>query len=415
MKRPPFDDSPKAMEAAAVAIARTKMAGGPRAPFFKRRYLDAAFNGSLFFWDTAMIAAWAKYYSKDLPILGALDNFYKVQDTDGFICRQYHPDGQAAFVKTHPISVAPPILTWAEWECFGQTQDRRRLQRVYPALVRFHRFMEKTYRGDEGLYWSDAHGSGMDNLPRAPHGWKDDGKGVKLNIKRCHPSVRKWLASVAAAPDMNDTLCWNRQGRSVDLSAQTALDASHLGAVAETLGLAAEAEAWRRERDNINEAINRHCWSAKASFYFDLGYGRRITRRHIGMFWTLWSGAAADTAQRRAMIRALKDPARFGRPVPVPSLAADEPEYSAWGSYWQGGVWPPTSYMVLRGLQAQGEDAFARKLAHRFYRAVQIVYRHTGTFWENYAPEFPAYGLPSRPDFCGWTGLVPVAIRREFL
>ena len=57
----------------------------------------------------------------------------------------------------------------------------------------------------------------------------------------------------------------------------------------------------------------------------------------------------------------------------------------------------------------------ANKLARQYYWAVAEVYKETGTFWENYAPDFIDRGNDSRPDFCGWTGIVPVAIYREFI
>jgi hypothetical protein len=413
--KPVSPSAARELEQAAVRIARSKMAGGRQALFFKKKYLDAAFNGGLFLWDTCMIAAWAKYYVKDLPIITALDNFYRMQDKDGFMCREYLPDGRVAWDKAHPIAVAPPILAWAEVELFTKTHNRRRLQKVYPALARFHRYMENTYRGDDGLYWSDAHGSGMDNIPRMPRGWSDDGHGVRLNFNRCHPSVRPWIRGVAVAPHLRGTLAWNRQGRSVDLTAQMALDAAHLSWMADVLGLENDAHRWEKEKHDINARINTYCWSSKESFYFDLAYGKKIIRRHIGMFWTLWSGAAEMRKQQKALIKALLDPSRFGRPVPVPSMAADEPEYCRWGDYWRGGVWPPTTYMILRGLRVCGEDDVARKLARQFYDVVASVHSATGTFWENYAPEFPSYGIPARPDFCGWTGLVPVSIYREYL
>ncbi|MEX2606568.1 MAG: trehalase family glycosidase, partial [Kiritimatiellia bacterium] len=100
---------------------------------------------------------------------------------------------------------------------------------------------------------------------------------------------------------------------------------------------------------------------------------------------------------------------------PVPSLPLDDPEYKPWGAYWRGGVWPPTNYMVLCGLRKQGREDLARELAGRMFAVVETVFQQTGTFWENVAPEFPAYGNPSRPDFCGWSALIPIAVSREFL
>jgi hypothetical protein len=408
------NDLTRKADAALLAIARRKITGGPDAPFFKAPYLDAAFNGDIFLWDTCMIAAWAKYFP-ELPITQALDNFYSVQRPDGFICRQYAPDGSASFDSGHPISVNPPLLTWAEWELHGHGVDPSRLQRVYPALTRFHRFLEKTYRCEDGLFFSDSHGSGMDNLTRSPRGWTPDDQGIRLREAHCHKSLGGFFSNFLYREELAHAAFWNRQGRSVDFSAQMAFDAHHLSLVANALALPKEADAWQREADTINAAINTHCWDPATGFYSDLGYGKKIPREHIGMFWTLWSGAASDKTTTTALVHALKDPKRFGRPVPVPSLSASDPDYSPWGNYWRGGVWPPTCYMVLRGLAHAGLREEAVPIAQKLVTAVDHVFELTGTFWENYAPEFPCYGNPALPDFCGWTPLIPVAIRREFL
>jgi neutral trehalase len=71
--------------------------------------------------------------------------------------------------------------------------------------------------------------------------------------------------------------------------------------------------------------------------------------------------------------------------------------------------------MVIRGLLHYRQEATARDLARRYYTAVAEVYKKTGTFWENYAPDTFDKGNNSRPDFCGWTGIVPITIQREFI
>ena len=408
------DEHPRDMESTILSIARRKIGGGPQAPFFKTPYLDAAFNGDIFFWDTCFIAGWAKYYP-ELPITQALDNFYQVQRSDGHIGRQYAPDGQEVWDSRHPISMNPPLLAWAELELHLHGFDQGRLAKNYGALCRFHKYLESMFRNDDGLFHSDSHGSGMDNLLRSPRGWKPDEKGIPLDASRCHPQVQSFINDYLYREDLNHAVLWNRQGRSVDFSAQMAFDARNLADIANKLGFLDEETQWRREADGINEAINKHCWTPATGFYNDLGYGRQIDREHIGMFWTLWSGAAQESSIVNPLVSALEDPSRFGRPFPVPSLSASDPDYRPWGDYWRGGVWAPTSYMVLRGLaQAQKMDC-ATRLARKMVDCVDEVFANTGTLWENYAPEFLAYGNPARPDFCGWTPLIPISVVKEFL
>src|SRR5690606_5396089 len=83
------------------------------------------------------------------------------------------------------------------------------------------------------------------------------------------------------------------------------------------------------------------------------------------------------------------------------------------GDYWRGGVWPPTNYMVLKGLRLRGQRKLAHQIARNHLENVSAVFQHTDTLWENYAPEHQAPGEPSKPGFVGWTGLTPIAILLE--
>jgi glycogen debranching enzyme len=99
----------------------------------------------------------------------------------------------------------------------------------------------------------------------------------------------------------------------------------------------------------------------------------------------------------------------------VPSLSADHPEYDPDGGYWLGGVWPPTEYMVLRGLDRAGYNDLAHEISREDLDYVVKVYQETGTLWENYAPERPAQGNKAKGDFVGWSGLAPIAGLMEYV
>jgi len=193
-----------------------------------------------------------------------------------------------------------------------------------------------------------------------------------------------------------------------------ALMSLNLSEIARELGLVNDTEGYVEKHREIKEAINKYCWSDTHGFYFDLGYGKHITRFHIGMYWALLAQVVPPERMDR-FVSHLNDPKKFKREVMVPTLAADEPEYSSTGDYWLGAVWAPTTYMVIRGLSASGKLDMAREVARNFYGAVAAVFRKTETFWENYSPDSLAPGNPSKPHFCGWTAIVPIAIYREYI
>jgi hypothetical protein len=391
----------------ALQIARKNIRGGASEPFFRRPFIDAAFSSNIFLWDSCFLAGWAKYHLDEFPIRQSLDNFYALQEKDGFICREYCEDGKPTWPKNHPISVNPPLLSWAELELYSKEQETERLKRVYPALKKNYHFLFRMFRKEDGLFFHDSLGSGMDNIDRFPYDWDRTDPGIRI----CGNDPR--FDGLAEGLNRNRAI-WNIQGRAVDFSCQNALNALCLKKIAEIIGEKKDIAGFDNDHKTIASALNEWCWDPEKAFFFDLGYGEQIPRFHIGMYWALLAQVVSPQ-NIESFVAHLEDPRKFGRPTPFPSLSADDPNYKGWGDYWNGGVWAPTSYMVLLGLREAGKHQLAQRLAERLYAAVETVFKATGTFWENYAPEMASYGRPAKPEFCGWTALVPIAVYREFL
>ena len=403
----------------AIEIARRKINGGPDHPVLTRPYLDAAFFGRLFYWDTCFIASWAKYHIDELPIEQSLDNFYMLQHDDGFICREYSADGVACWPKTHPVSTNPPLLAFAELELFSQSGDLDRLARVYPHLTREFAFRTDHFQLSDGLFFCDGFGSGMDNVPRFPDGWSDDGAGIALTWEPGLGASDKVFTDISA----NLGTRWNTQGRMIDINCQMVLFAKSLATIARLLGdadLERDAAGFDAFASEMSTRINQTMWNEEHGFYIDLAYGSQLERFHIGAYWALLSGVLPPEKADR-LVAHLTDPAMFGTPVSVPSMPRREPLYDTDGEYWRGGIWPPATYMVLRGLREYGYETEARRIAESIYACVAAVFETDDTFYEFYKPESHERGYVKDfdhfavEDFCGWTALVPIAIYREFL
>ena len=337
----------------ALAIARKKIA---ECEEFRRSHPETAAKilprlatgggfGGLFVWDTAFCVLWAKYDADELPVTTSLDNFYRLQRDDGFICREFQADGTPCWGSEHPMSWNPPILAWAEWELFQSgVTDAGRLKKVYPALKKNHEFCRKTYRRPDGLYFSDALGGGMDNLPRLPIGKPYDlDAGIRFKQEYACEGFQDWAKSLEDIPLYN----WNKQMGWIDTSSQMALNALNLSKIAEAIGETADAAAFRQEHAALAEAINDKCYDPERSFYFDYYDGEVIPRYHIGALWTLIA-EVVPPERLPGVLAVINDPAKFNRPVPFPCLAADEPEYDPENGYWLGSSWPCTTYMALR-------------------------------------------------------------------
>jgi hypothetical protein len=367
---------------------------------FEAYYMDEGFNELIYQWDICFITSFAVYGRSLFPVMPSLDNFYKKQRADGYIQRVYwETNGEMASEPTfdEPM-VNPPLFAWVEWRYFSISGDDSRFIKVLPFLTKYYEWTEKNCRSEKGkgLFYTTGLGSGMDNTPR-----QNVGKAA-------------WI----------------------DYSSQQALAALYISKIASALEDSVLQKLYMQKYSELKTSINRHLWNDTAKFYFDLTeYDSLSATMHIGAYWTLISKVCSDE-HFPYMISHLLDTAKFWRPHLVPTLAANQPEYDPHGHYWRGGVWAPTNYMLIKGVETYNEYSLADEIAYNHLNNISEIYfnfkpqtekisfdeRYDDdykTLWECYSPEFrePATRWDktfySRQDFVGWTGLPPIALLIE--
>lgn len=351
---------------------------------FVAPYLDTAFNGHLFMWDSAFAMQFGQYGERAFHFQGTLDNLYAKQHPDGYICREIdEADGADVFERHDPSSTGPNVLPWAEWAYFQRFGDRQRLARVFPVLLAYTQWM-RTYRTWlDGTYWTSGWGCGMDNMPRME-------QGMGYDPAFSHGRMR-WIDATLHAILSADILCQ----------------------AARVLGRENSVTGLREDAALLREQVNQTMWDDASAFYYDRYSAGQLSKvRHIGAYWALLAGVVPPDRLER-FIAHLDDPAEFNRPHRIPTLSHAHAEYSPEGAYWRGAVWAPTNYMVLKGLRASGYGSLAHLIACNHLENVVKVYEDTGTLWENYAPESAQPGIPAKPDFVGWTGLPGIAVLFE--
>lgn len=351
---------------------------------FPANVSDTAFNGCIFMWDSVFVLFFGRYGRRAHDFQRTLDTFYSKQHPDGFICREIRiSNGGDLWHRFDPASTGPNILAWSEWEHFLETEDRARLERVFPPLLAFHRWMMNYRTWPNGLYWTSGYGCGMDNQPRFR-----ETPGVMHEFSHGH-------------------LAW------VDATFQQVLNAKLLLKMADVLGRRSDARFAEEELVRVEPLAHRALWDEHTGFYYDLlPDGTLSGVKTIASFWALLAGGMAPQRQNR-LVAHLRNPAEFHRPHVVPSLSFDHPDYDPEGGYWIGSVWPSTNYMILRGLRNSGCHALAHEIGLNHVTNVTKVFEETGTLHENYAPETAAPGNHSLPNVVGWGGLGPVAVLFE--
>ncbi len=351
---------------------------------FVSNFIDSAFNDCLFMWDSSFITLFARYANQVFPFQKTLDNFYAMQHKDGFICRTiYEKNGKDRFGRFDPSATGPNILALSEWLYFENMGDVERLRDVYAPLRAFHIWLRKNHTWRDGSYYSSGWGCGMDNVPRLQPGYD-----VQFS---------------------NGKMIW------VDTCLQQLLNAKILLKINQVLRLHDDVRDLEEEVVRLTPLINGRLWDDQSQFYYDLWENDEWNMvKHLGAYWALLAEVVPED-KVAGFVAHLENEKEFNRPNPIPTLSADHPEYSPVGSYWKGGVWAPTNYMVLRGLTKNGYDGLAYKIADKYLKNIVEVYDKTGTLYENYAPEKAEQGTPAKANFVGWTGLAPIAIFFEYV
>ena len=351
---------------------------------FVMPYIDTAYNGNIFMWDDSFILMFGRYGDRFFKFQNTLDNFYAKQHPDGFICREIKADGSDCFERYDPTSTGPNIMAWSEIMYYKQFGDVERLHKIFPALVSYNHWLQLNHTWRNGTYWSSGWGTGMDNMPR-----------VKSEYNPIYS---------------HGHMIW------LDTNLQQIMVANQLLEIGFLIERWQEIETLEDEIKSLTAYVRSNLWDEKTGFLYDqYADGSLCSTKGISAFWALQSDVLTKDQLDR-LVKHLSDTTEFCRPGGmVPSLSADHPKYNPRGRYWQGGIWPGASYMVINGLYNKGYREEARRVALANYKQVFEVFKKTGTFWEYYAPEALEEGFMARKDFIGWTGLAPISELIEYI
>ena len=355
---------------------------------FVSNFIDTAFDGNLFMWDSTFITMFGRYGSRVFDFQRTLDNFYARQHRDGFICRTlYEKVYGEPYSRFTPSGTGPEIMEWSEWEHYQTTGDIGRLRSVFDPLLAYHEWMKENHTWRDGTYFSCGWGCGMDNQRRLPP--KDYKDLNRIYFSHGH-------------------MVW------ADACFQEILCLRILKEMAALLHREEEIPALDDELALLLRAVNDKLWDEQDGFYYDLWPNdERSHVKTIGAFWALLADAVPSDRLPR-FVAHLENAEEFNRTHRVPSLSADDRLYDPAGQYWRGSVWAPTNYMVLCGLERRGYQKLAHEIALNHLENVVKTYTATGTLWENYKAEKSGEpGNIAREDFVGWTGLSPICVLFE--
>lgn len=166
----------------------------------------------------------------------------------------------------------------------------------------------------------------------------------------------------------------------VDFSSVMALEYASLAHVARRIGKKSDAEIWEDRHQRIAAAIDALLWDDEDRFYYDLNpEGMQMFLKRAEGFLPLLA-RIPDRDRAEALRMHMMNPKVFWTPLPVPSIALDEPDRLACSDY----VFPALNMLLCHGLLAYSFLEEARALAHHTLNEMVRQYVNTGALYDRY-------------------------------
>ncbi|WP_018526990.1 MGH1-like glycoside hydrolase domain-containing protein [Alkalispirochaeta alkalica] len=299
------------------------------------------------------------YSNRLYPVSNQLDGFYNRQEENGAIRSDYNLEtGEPLFSPENPQGVAPPLFAWAEYNLYHKVGNKKRIKEIMPVLERHYQWLEETFKDETGLYHVPLAATGMVNAPRE---------------EAYYP---------------------------VDFNTQQAMNSSFMAELGHVLNDKDIEFRYRRQYFSLKTRINQHMWDEESGFYYDLNKEQqRVGVKTAASFWTLLTDIPNEV-RSSSMIEHLKDPAGFATENPFPTVAVSEPSFSENGEGYRGSVFPPYTFMIIKGLEKQHQWELAREYAIRHLYCMLDTLHPEGNKRGNV---YEAY-RPNREGKASWTG-----------
>ncbi|MFO1059185.1 MAG: trehalase family glycosidase [Dongiaceae bacterium] len=287
----------------------------------------------------------------------------------------------------------PPIGAFVLWMIHRRSGARDLLAAAFRPLLAQHEW-----------WWRERDGNRNGLLE---HGSSPVGEGLYRGTKM----AAKDDSSMDNAP-IHDEATFMAESQTLDcedvgLNSLVALDGEILALIAATLGEQAIADRLAARADGLRRRIAETLWDAgRGVFANRLWSGKFVQALSPTSFYPLLCGAASRE-QAAALAKLLADPAKFGGPWLLPSVARDDPSFKD-NVYWRGRIWPVLTFLVYHGLRRYGLDAEATRLAENAERlfAAEWAERRCP---ENYNSETgAALDQPDTDGFYAWGALMPL-------
>ena len=300
--------------------------------------------------DSILSSFFLVYSNRIYQVSPTLDLFYSRQEPSGAIRSEYSlSSGLPIVEKNNPEGISLPLFSWAEFNLYHKSANKKRVKDVIPILHRYTEWIDSVYKKENGLYHVPLAATEMGNSPRE---------------NTAYP---------------------------VDFNTCMAINALYLSALADILNDKETSFQYKRRYFSLKTRINDFMWNNEEGFYYDIDRNeKQIKVKTLAGYWPLLAEIPNDEKAER-IISKLQDPKIFGAPHPFPSLAVCEPSFDENGGGFHGSVFPHLTFMVIKGLEKYQRWSLARECAIRHLYFILDSMNPDGNYnkgklWEAYLP-----------------------------
>jgi len=159
---------------------------------------------------------------------------------------------------------------------------------------------------------------------------------------------------------------------SMDITSYAFACRDTLARISRIRGVERDAERWRRAADEVASALRQGLWDAKRGALYDRDKNGRTVDVlcHNTLRCMYWGSISPDMAERFVREHLL-NPSEFWTPMPLPSVAANDPAFrNAPENNWSGQCEGLTFQRAMHALERYGYEKLVTRLGRRFLRAI---------------------------------------------
>lgn len=279
---------------------------------------------------------------------------FDYQLEDGMVIDCIFPDSS----ENNARDSKPPLAAWAVGEIYSQTGDLEFLREIYPKLVKYH----------EWWYWKRDHDQ---------NGYCEFGSTDGTTVAAAWESgMDNAIRFDKAQMLQNYPDAWSFDQESVDLNCFLALENRLLQKFAEILGVPFE---FKEKAGNPED----YFFDIEDGFFYDrrIKDGSFVKVKGSEAYIPLWTEVATKE-QFDQIFPILSDKNKFSTYIPLPTVSADEPEFTPNG-YWRGPIWLDQTYFAISGIRKYGKTQEADQYTGQVFNRLDKL-REGGAIHENY-------------------------------